>query len=56
MKGYISKLERAHNVAKSYGYKETDFGYYNVVKHLFAKLIVGNRTIGRTNGKLIISK
>jgi|DEB0MinimDraft_12_1074336.scaffolds.fasta_scaffold01004_10 hypothetical protein len=57
MKGYISKFEKAHRVAKSYGYKEDSFGYKNVVKQIFAKLVVGlNSTIGRVNGKLTITK
>lgn len=55
MKGYISKYDRANNIAKSYGYKESDFGFKNVVKQIFAKLIVGNRTISKINGKLKIS-
>lgn len=53
MKGYISKYDRAKAITKSYGYKETDFGYSNVVKQIFAKLIVNFKTIGREHGKLV---
>lgn len=57
MKGYISKWEKAHRKAKAIGYKEDDFGYMNVVKQIFAKLIVGwNTTIGKENGKIILHK
>lgn len=56
MKGYVSKLDRAKSIAKSYGYKEEDFGFNNVVKQIFAKLIVNYRTIGKSNGKLIVHK
>ena len=55
MKGYISKYDRAKSIAKSYGYRENDFGFQNVVKQIFAKLIVGNKTISKINGKLKIS-
>lgn len=55
MKGYISKLDKAHRIAKSYGYKTSDFGYFNVVKQIFVKLIVNYKTIGRINGKLVIN-
>ena len=54
MKGYISKLDKAHKKAKALGYKETDFGYFNVVKQIFAKLIVNWKTIARINGKLTV--
>ena len=56
MKGYISKLDRAHRITKGYGYKEDEFGYWNVVKQIFAKLIVNGRTISRNldTGKLTV--
>jgi intein-encoded DNA endonuclease-like protein len=57
MKGYKSKWEKAHRKAKAMGYKETDFGYINVVKQVFAKLIVGwNTTIAKVDGKLKLIK
>jgi len=59
MKGYVSKWDKAHRKAKAYGYKETDFGYINVVKQIFAKLVVGwDTTISRNlgTGKLTIIK
>jgi len=54
MKGYISKLDRAHRKTKALGYKESDFGYFNVVKQIFAKLIVNGKTIAKINGKLTV--
>ncbi len=57
MKGYKSKWEKAHRKVKAMGYKETDFGYNNVVKQVFAKLIVGwNTTIAKVDGKLKLIK
>tara|TARA_R100000656_G_scaffold20076_1_gene18140 strand:+ start:260 stop:427 length:168 start_codon:yes stop_codon:yes gene_type:complete len=54
MKGYISNYQKAQNIAKAYGYSDTDKGYKNVVKQIFAKLLVKGRTIGKVNGKLVV--
>ena len=59
MEGYTSKYDKAIKIAKSYGFKETDYRFNNVVKQIFAKLIVGrDTTISRDliTGKLTLHK
>lgn len=51
MKGYISRYEKAQKKALSLGYHIDAFGFNNVVKQIFAKMVVGGKTIGKKDGK-----
>lgn len=60
MQGQIVKqrrktvYEKAVDTARSYGFEGDDVK--RVAKHIFAKALAGGATIGRTNGRLVISK
>ncbi len=49
-----TRWERALRSAESYGYTGEEIKH--VAKHIFAKMITNGATIGRINGKLVVTQ